>query len=264
VSSGERTIGIGAKFVNRCPVYMRTQSTRMTENYLTSFNPKQQQSTLNMTMKKLFYYPGNASMAPHIILEEIGQPFGLTLVDRAQHEHKSAEYLRLNPNGLIPVLVDGDLVLYETAAICLHLADTHPESEMAPKLATRGRAELYKWLMWLTNTLQSALVVYFYPERWVDADNALGADQVKSHAESKIGILLDQLESQLQSSHGPWLLGDQYTILDPYAFMLCRWTRGFTKPARLRPLLGQYLQRMLARPAIQRVIETEGLGAPLV
>jgi len=217
-----------------------------------------------MTAKKLFYYPSNASMAPHIVLEEIGQPFELVLVDRTQDEHKSADYLRLNPNGLIPVLVDGDMVLYETAAICLHLADTHPESGMAPALATPERAEFYKWLMWLTNTLQAALIVYFYPERWVDAGNAPGAKQVQTHAEWKIGILLEQLESQLQSSEGPWLLGSQYTILDPYAFMLCRWTRGFTKPAREWPLLGQYLQRMLARPAIQRVIETEGLAAPLV
>jgi len=203
-------------------------------------------------------------MAPHIVLEEIGQPFELVLVDRTQDEHKSADYLRLNPNGLIPVLVDGDTVLYETAAICLHLADTHPESGMAPALATPERAEFYKWLMWLTNTLQAALIVYFYPERWVDAGNAPGARQVQTHAELKIGILLEQLESQLQSSEGPWLLGSQYTILDPYAFMLCRWTRGFTKPAREWPLLGQYLQRMLARPAIQRVIESEGLAAPLV
>jgi glutathione S-transferase len=203
-------------------------------------------------------------MAPHIILEEIGQPFALMLVDRTQDEHKSLEYLRLNPNGLIPVLVDGDVVLYETAAICLHLSDMHPESSLAPRLATPERADFYKWLMWLTNTLQSALIVYFYPERWVDADNTLGANQVQSHAESKIGLLLDQLESQLQSSDGPWLLGEQYTILDPYAFMLCRWTRGFAKPARVRPLLGHYLQRMLARPAVQRVVETEGLAAPLV
>ncbi|MBC8639485.1 glutathione S-transferase family protein [Caballeronia sp. EK] len=217
-----------------------------------------------MTAKKLFYYPSNASMAPHIVLEEIGQPFELVLVDRTQDEHKSADYLRLNPNGLIPVLVDGDMVLYETAAICLHLADTHPGSGMAPALATTERAEFYKWLMWLTNTLQAALIVYFYPERWVDAGNAPSAKQVQTHAELKIGILLEQLESQLQSSEGPWLLGSQYTMLDPYAFMLCRWTRGFTKPAREWPLLGQYLQRMLARAAIQRVIETEGLAAPLV
>mgnify|MGYP001546705222 FL=1 len=217
-----------------------------------------------MTMKKLLYYPGNASMAPHIVLEEIGQPFELELVDRTQGAHKSAQYLRLNPNGLIPVLVDGDMVLYETAAICLHLADTHPESRLAPELGTPARAQLYKWLMWLTNTLQASLIVYFYPERWVDADNATGARQVQAHAASKIATLLDQLEAQLDASGGPWLLGHQYTILDPYALMLCRWTRGFAKPARQWPLLGAYLQRMLERPAVQRAIRTEGLDQPPV
>jgi len=217
-----------------------------------------------MSTKKLFYYPSNASMAPHIVLEEIGEPFELALVDRAQGKHKSAEYLQLNPNGLIPVLIDGDLVLYETAAICLHLADTSPASRLAPELGTMERAEFYKWLMWLTNTLQMSLIVYFYPERWVDTGNTAGAKQVQAHAESKITTLLDQLEAQLHASGGPWLLGQHYTVLDPYALMLCRWTRGFAKPARESPLLGAWLQRMLARPAVQRAFKTEGLGEPLV
>ncbi len=78
------------------------------------------------SVTKLFYFPGNASMAPHCLLEEIGQPFELAFVDRAQDAHKSADYLKLNPNGLIPVLVDGDRVLYDSAAICLHLAARHP------------------------------------------------------------------------------------------------------------------------------------------
>jgi glutathione S-transferase len=216
------------------------------------------------TMKKLFFYPSNASMAPHIVLEEIGLPFELELVDRTQGAHKSPQYLQLNPNGLIPVLADGDLVLYETAAICLHLADTHPASRLAPELGTPARAQFYKWLMWLTNTLQASLILYFYPERWVDADNAAGAGQIRAHAESKIAALLDQLEAQLDASGGPWLLGAQYTALDPYALMLCRWTRGFAKPARAWPLLGAYLQRMLERPAVQRAFETEGLVQPLV
>lgn len=215
-------------------------------------------------MKKLFYSPGKASMAPHMVLEEIGQPFELVPVDTTQGAHKSTEYLRLNPNGLIPVLTDGDLVLYETAAICLHLADAHPQSQLAPELGTAARGQFYKWLMWLTNTLQTSLILYFYPERWVDADNAAGAGQVQAHAESKIATLLDQLEAQLDSSGGPWLLGRQYTVLDPYTLMLCRWTRGFAKPARARPLLGAYLQRVLERPAVLRAIRTEGLGQPLV
>ena len=92
------------------------------------------------------------------------------------------------------------MVLYETAAICLHLADTHPESGMAPLLATPERAAFYKWLVWLSNTLQTALIVYFYPERWVDAGNESGARQVQAHAESKIASLLEQLEAQLQQS----------------------------------------------------------------
>jgi glutathione S-transferase len=118
--------------------------------------------------------------------------------------------------------------------------------------------------MWLTNTLQATLLAYFYPERWVDSGNASGAEQVKAHAESKIGSLLDQLESQLEASGGPWLLGQHYTVLDPYALMLCRWTRQFARPARTRPLLGAYLQRVLERPAVQRALKTEALDYPWV
>jgi len=213
---------------------------------------------------KLFYYPGNASMAPHFVLEEIGKPFDLEFVDRTHDQHKTPDYLALNPNGLIPVLIDGDQVLYEAAAICLHLADTHPEQRLAPGLGTPERAQCYKWLMWLTNTLQTTLLAYFYPERWVDVGNAAGAAQVKAHAETKIAALLDQLDRQLETSGGPWLLGAHYTVLDPYALMLCRWTRGFAEPARQRPVLGGYLQRVLARPAIQRALQSEGLAQPWV
>jgi len=213
---------------------------------------------------KLFYHPGNASMTPHCLLEEIGQPFELAFVDRAQNTHKSADYLKLNPNGLIPVLVDGDLVLYETAAICLHLADKYPEKKLAPELGTPQRAQLYKWLIWCTNTVQSTLLAYFYPERWVDAGNEMGAKQVKAHAESKVSGLLDQLERQLEASGGPWLLGEQFTVVDPYVMMLCRWTRGFSRPARDLPQLGPYLQQVLARPAVQRALQTEGLSHPWV
>lgn len=215
-------------------------------------------------MKTLFYYPSTASMAPHILLEEIGQPFELKLVDRTRDEHKSAGYLKLNPNGLIPVLADGDLVLYETAAICLHLADTHPERALAPAPGTPQRAVFYQWLMWLTNTLQATLIVYFYPERWVEAGNADGARQVQEQAEAKIAALLDQIETQLETSGGPWLLGDTYTALDPYALMLCRWTRGFHRPARTWPRIGAWLQRMLERPAVSRAFKTEDIAQPWV
>ena len=213
---------------------------------------------------KLYYYPGNASMAPHCLLEEIGQPFELSLVDRTHNAHKAPDYLGLNPNGLIPVLADGDLVLYESAAICLHLADRYPDARLAPPVGTAARAHCYKWLMWCTNTVQATALLYFYPERWGDAGNTAGAAQVKAHAETKINGLLDQIDSHLAGVEGPWFLGEQYSVLDPYVMMLCRWTRGFPRPARDLPHIGPYLQRVLARPAVQRALQTEGLAPPLV
>ena len=211
-------------------------------------------------MLQLHYYPSNASMAPHLLLEELGAPFELKLVDRTRQAHKSAQYLKLNPNGLIPVLVDGDLVLYETAAICLHLVDTHAAAGLAPALGTPERAHFYKWLVWLTNTLQATLIIYFYPERWADTPEA--AAQVRTHAEAKVGAMLDQLEAEL--AKGPWLLGKNFSAVDLYALMLCRWTRGFARPARSLPRLGEYLNRLTARPAVQRVFEREKLPPPSV
>src|SRR6185436_8375345 len=126
-------------------------------------------------MIQLHYYPGNASFAPHLLLEELGTPFELQYVDRTVAAHKSPAYLKLNPNGLIPVLVDGDLVLYETAAICLLLADTHPKSGLAPAAGSPERAHFYKWLVWMTNSVQATLSPYFYPDRWVKEGNAAGA-----------------------------------------------------------------------------------------
>ena len=215
-------------------------------------------------MIELHYFPGNASMTPHILLEELGVPFALKYVDRAQGAHKSPEYLKLNPNGLIPVLVDGDLVLYETAAIVLHLVDTHPAAGLAPTPGTPERAMFYKWLAWLSSSLQATMPLYFYSERYVAPGHADAAAQVKAQAEARIAGLVDQIDAQLASHGGPWLLGERYSALDPYAFMLCRWTRGMQRPARTLPAIAPFLQRVLARPAVQRAIATEGLQPPLV
>lgn len=217
-------------------------------------------------MIQLHYYPSTAAMVPHILLEEIGISYEAVLVDRMVDAHKKPDYLRLNPNGLIPVLKDGDLVLYETAAIALHLCDTHPQAELAPPLGSAARAHFYKWLMWLTNTLQTALIAYFYPERWVDEGNAAGAAEVKAQAERRVSGLLEQLDAELAAHGGPWFPGDGYSALDAYVFTLCRWTRNFRSeaPARARSSLAPYLERMLARPAVQRVMAKEGLSPPYV
>lgn len=216
-------------------------------------------------MIQLHYYPSTASMVPHILLEELGVPYERVLVDRTQDVQKTTAYLRLNPNGLIPVLTDGDLVLYETAAICLHLCDTHPQAGLAPAVGSVARAHFYKWLMWLTNTLQSTLIVYFYPDRWVNAGNTDGAAQVRHHAQLKVRNLLRQLETELARHGGPWFMPEGYSALDAYIFTLCRWTRGFDSgAARDKAQLGPYLQRMLQRPAVQRALANEGLSPPFV
>ncbi|WP_420474021.1 glutathione S-transferase family protein [Noviherbaspirillum sp. ST9] len=212
-------------------------------------------------MLKLYYYPGNANLAPHMLLEELGVPYELVLVDRTKDAHHSAQYLKLNPNGRIPTLVDGDLVLFETAAICLHLVDQNPDAGFAPAVGTNERAHFYKWLVYLTNTLQAELITYFYPERLVDEECA--AAQVKAHAEARVGGMLDLLDKTLAESGGPFLLGQRITAVDPYLFMLSRWTRMMHNPARNRPHLGAFLTMMVERPAIRRALEQEGLGDPL-
>lgn len=215
-------------------------------------------------MIELHHAPSTAAMAPHILLTEIGVPFVLRPVDTAAQAHRSPAYLALNPNGRVPVLVDGDLVLYESAAICLHLVDRHPQAGLAPPPGSDERAHFYKWLVWLTNTLQATLMVFFYPERWLTDGNDAGAAELKSCAEGRTGALLDLLEAELQRHGGPWLLGARYSAVDAYALMLCRWTRHFAHPARVRPALGAYLLRVLDRPAVRQVFEREGLALPWV
>ena len=213
-------------------------------------------------MYQLYYHPGNASLAPHAVLEEIGAEYELVFVDRAHDQHKSAPYLKLNPSGRIPVLIDGDLALFETAAICLHLADRHPEAGLAPAPGSTARAHFYKWLMYLATTLQTELITYFYPERL--ADDAAGTAQVKRHAEERVGGMLDILEAELagNGNGGAFLAGDAYSLADIYLMMLCRWTRGMGRPAAARPHLARHIDRVAARPAIRRSFAAEGIEPP--
>src|SRR5699024_743091 len=110
------------------------------------------------------------------------------------------------------------------------------------------------------------LMLYFYPERWVDEGNRTGAAEVMRHAEQKVDGLLGHLEAELQRTGGPWLLGPDFSAVDLYCLMLCRWTRGFehAAPARERPVLGPYLRRVLERPAVQRALATEELAPPFI
>jgi glutathione S-transferase len=202
---------------------------------------------------RLHYLPGTAAMAPHAVLAEIGLPYELARVERDEQGRSPAAYLELNPSGKIPTLEDGDLVLTEAAAICLHLADRHPEAGLLPPLGTRERAEAYRWLAFLTNTVQTALLRHFYPERY-------GTAGVKEAADAELHELYDRIDGRLAGRE--WLAGETRTAADLFLFMLTRWGRFLEPPAWSRPNLRAHFLRTAELPGVQRMLAEQGLELP--
>lgn len=211
-------------------------------------------------MYRLHYFPGFGSMAPHMVLRETGAPFELVSVDISKGENQTEAFRSLNPLARIPVLEADGMALYEAAAICLHLADAHPAAQLAPPPGTPARALLYRWLMFLTNTLQAHMLCHFYPER-VSASDAAAAE-VKAAAEQRIAEDLDYVAGEIARTGGPWLCGAAYTVADPFLLMLCYWTLEMRRPARAVPVLAPLLERVSARPAVRATLEAEGLPQP--
>jgi glutathione S-transferase len=225
----------------------------------------QPDGSMPMVMAKvieLYYYPSYVSLFPHILLHELGLDHRLVFVDRFAEAHKREAYLALNPNGLIPVLIDRGLVLYEAAAIALHLIDAHPRAGLAPPAGTQERAQFYKWLMWLATGLHPALSMYLHPGKWTADEEAQGS--LRTGAEAKVGALFDILDAELGRHGGPWLLGDVYTAVDAYALVLCRWSRRMARPGRDWPHVGPHARRALERPAVQRALAAEHLLEPWI
>ncbi len=122
-------------------------------------------------MYKLYWSPGSAAMAPHAMLEDIGVPHELIRVDTAKGEQRGADYLKLNPHARVPTLIyDGYKVLYESTAICLFLAERHPQAGFAPKADSTDRPPFLQWMAYLTNTVQEALMHWWHPEHFMDGE----------------------------------------------------------------------------------------------
>ena len=192
-------------------------------------------------------------MAPHATLAEIGVPYELVRVERDADGRGSEEYLALNPWGKIPTLEDGDVVLTESAAICLHLAERFPDARLAPPPGTRERSELYRWLLWLSNTVQMTQMRHFYPHRY-------GSEGVKEAADAELAGHYDLLDTHLAGRE--WLVGGERTVADLYLFMLTRWGRFLEPPAWERPNLRAHWLRTLALPGVSRMLEEQGLELP--
>jgi glutathione S-transferase len=222
---------------------------------------------------ELYYYPGNASLFPHMLLRELDCPFELKLVDRTTNAQNSPAYLRLNPNGRIPVLVDGGEAIFETAAIGLHLADKFPERGLAPPPGTPDRAAYYKWMVHLSSTPQAEYRAWFYPHEFVD-DPSL-ASHVKAAAGVRLAAIFERIALQLGA--GPWLLGETFSAADLYLLMLVCWGLSFPPPPEHpewgdglpgspgeSSILAAHADRVRGRPAVQATFAAEGLAAPFI
>ncbi|MBE0379817.1 glutathione S-transferase family protein [Pseudoalteromonas prydzensis] len=207
-------------------------------------------------MYKLYYYPLNASMAPHFILEELQTDFELILVDRKNEAHKAASYLSLNPAGRIPTLLDGQQVVFESAAICIHLAEAHPAKMLIPQIGEHNRAACLQWMMYLTNTLQAELMVYFYPQRHSIDSSHISA--IIAAQEKRIADIFALLDAQLENQ--TFLVGEQLSVCDFYLFMLAVWADELKRPPLSFEYLGSYLRRLAKRKAIIKVCNKENLS----
>jgi glutathione S-transferase len=199
----------------------------------------------------LYWRPGTASMAPHAALAEIGVDYRRIEIGREEAQGDES-YRALNPLGVVPTLLDEGqgLVLTESAAILLYLGDRYPEAQLAPA----DRADYYRWLVFLTNTVQTAMLRWFYPERYG------GGDEIVAAAERDAGEAFDVLDRALGGR--TWLAAGHRTGADLFLFMLTRWARRLEHPAWERPNLREHFLAALALPGVRRMIEEQGLDLP--
>lgn len=203
----------------------------------------------------LFYSPGAASLAVHWMLLELGVEFRAELVDLDAGAQRSAEYMRLNPQGRVPTLVADSEAHAESAALLMLLAERHPGAGFAPAVGDPGRARWLETMIYLANNLLPPFRDWFY----ADKDGAPeGAAAVKALAGRRIEAAFSRLDGLLADGR-PYLLGEAITTADFLAVMLMRWSRNMAKPATAWPALGDYVQRLRARPAYIETCRREGL-----
>lgn len=208
-----------------------------------------------MAMDRLYWAPDNANLVVRMALHELGLAYEAVLVDRAAGALRRQDYLELNPQGLLPVLVtaDQDAPLFETAAMLLYLVER--EGGLAPE-EPRARGQLLKWLFFLSNTLHADLRILFYAERYL-AEPA-GVPALRAGVRRRIDQHLVLVDRAIAAAGGPWLLGETLSVLDLYLAALVRW-------AQLYPL-GQALPPDSIRPlgAVVRLVETLAERPPIV
>lgn len=203
---------------------------------------------------KLHYLPGACSMADHIALEWIGQPYEAVTV--ARDALKSPEYLRLNPSGTVPTLEDGSWVLTENVAILNYLADRFPDARLGGDGTARSRAEVNRWLAFINSEVHKAFVPLFRPANFLD--DASQHDALKAKARGNIRALLERIDRHLTGRD--WLANDTRSIADPYLYVILRWAGKQSIDLTGLDHLAAFRQRMDADAGVCAVLTAEGLA----
>jgi glutathione S-transferase len=198
-------------------------------------------------MLKLYHSAQSRSVRPRWLLEEIGAPYELVRVDLAKQENKTPQYKQIHPHGVVPALVDGDLTLMESGAICAYLADKFPAARLAPAVGTPERARYYQWMFYTIGTLEPPLLQVFL--NTVSLPEAQRSAAAAADGRAKFGESADVIGRNLGDK--PFLLGDQFSAADVMVGSTVVWAQllGLLNDW---PLLLDYANRLSARPAFQR------------
>ncbi len=204
-------------------------------------------------MLHLYYTPGTCSLATHIALEEAGAQYEATLVDFRTEDQKKPEYLKLNPKGRVPALVTDQGILTETPALLSYVAATFPEAHLAPFDDPFAFAAIQSFNAYLCATLHVAHAHRVRGYRWADAPDAIS--EMKRKAPEVISECFEMVENEMFK--GPCVMGETFTICDPYLFTLSQWMEADGVDTRKVPRLVEYRERLKERPAIQRALAAQ-------
>ena len=196
---------------------------------------------------KLYHRPQSRSVRPRWLLEEIGAPYELITLDHAKGEDKTPAYLKIHPHGAVPALVDGDLALFESAAICLHLADKFPDKHLAPAIGTPARALYYQWMLYSMATLEPpVLQIFMNTVMLPESERSPAAAEQGRKTFADIARVLSQALSSK-----PYLLGQQFSAADVMIGSTLGWGQ-FMGLLEGQTELTAYVKRLSERPAYQR------------
>lgn len=207
-------------------------------------------------MLTLFYSPGACSLAPHVILEELGLEFERRPVFISEGQQLSQDYLGINPRGRVPALIADGVIITEVPAILTYLASLKPDVGLLPPVGSVALGKCQEIAAWLSSTLHIDYAQLWRPERFLPQ----GADSsaLVDHARTLIQRHCAEVESWIK---GPWVLGGHYSIADAYLLPFYRWgNRIGLKMADDFPRWAAWTQRMLDRPAVARAIGAEGIS----